>query len=455
LTSTSNDSLLVKILSSDRPLESVTVRGWVRTRRDAKGFSFVELNDGSTLKNLQIILDADTRGLLDPGDVQTGAALEVEGALSPSPGKGQRWELRAREAKILGKAEPGYPLQKKRHTDEFLRGIAHLRPRTNKYGALFRVRSETAYALHAFFRERSFFYLHSPVITGSDAEGAGELFRVGAAGDDPATGGFFGKPASLTVSGQLEAELFALALGRVYTFGPAFRAERSNTARHAAEFWMAEPEAAFFDLDMTMDLAEELVKHLVRWAMDESRDDLELFERFLEKGLFSRLEDLCGRAYERIPYFEAVRLLKESGRIFEHPPEHGSDIQTEHERFLTESYFKGPVFVYDYPAEIKPFYMRLSDDETTVRAMDLLVPRVGEIVGGSQREERLDKLLGRMDALGLSPESYWWYLDSRRYGGAPHSGFGLGFERLLMLITGIGNIRDVLPFPRTPGNLEF
>jgi asparaginyl-tRNA synthetase len=448
--------LIREILGSDGAREGVLARGWVRTRRDSRDFSFVELNDGSTINNLQVIINNETEGREALRDINTGAALECEGELAPSPGKGQKWELVARRVSVIGVAGEDYPLQKKRHTDEYLREIAHLRPRSNKYGAIFRVRSEAAFAIHSYFREMGFFYVHTPIITGSDAEGAGELFRVTTlSGDADPARDFFGKAASLTVSGQLEAELLAMALGRVYTFGPTFRAERSNTPRHAAEFWMVEPEAAFFDLEDDMDLAEGLLRYVVSWVLKHSQDDLALFDRFVEPGLIGRLEGLTGKPYARIPYSEAVKLLMESGQQFEYEPRHGSDIQTEHERFLAETYFKGPVFVVDYPKGIKPFYMRLAEDGESVRAMDLLVPRVGELVGGSQREERMDKLMERVSDLKLDPAAYWWYLDTRRHGACPHSGFGLGFERLLMLLTGASNIRDVIPFPRTPGSREF
>jgi asparaginyl-tRNA synthetase len=501
------------LVRSSSPIPHVLVRGWVKTRRDAKGFSFVELNDGSCLASLQLIVP---EGLLAPEelkDVSTGASVEAEGELAPSQGKGQQWEFLASRLKVLGAAGPDYPLQKKRHSDEFLREKAHLRARTNKFGAVFRLRSLCSYAVHAFFRERGFFYVHTPILTGNDCEGAGELFSVTAgrpgsggscggasdAGPHPSEGaakassqegaakassqegkpkasdgaeaaggpraskergggerpgGFFGRPAALTVSGQLEAELLALALGRVYTFGPTFRAENSNTPRHAAEFWMIEPEAAFFDLQDDMDLAEDFVKSVVASALRDGAEDLSLFDRFVEPGLTARLEGLLGAPWARVTYREAVGILASSGASFEFKPEYGADLQTEHEMFLCETHFKGPVFVSHYPASIKPFYMR-QEEGGTVGAMDLLVPKVGELVGGSQREERMPVLVARMEELGLDPEAYWWYLDSRRWGGAPHSGFGLGFERLIMLLTGIPNIRDVIPFPRTPGNLEF
>jgi asparaginyl-tRNA synthetase len=454
-----------RLLESAAASERVLVKGWVRTRRDSKGFSFLELNDGSCLKNLQVIVDEGLSSFAQLKDVTTGAALEVEGALVESPGAGQTWEVRAAALRLLGTADPEtYPLQKKRHTDEFLRTIAHLRPRTNKYGALFRIRSECAFAVHRFFRERGFYYLHTPIITGSDCEGAGEMFRVttlplcapaASEGEGPFGADFFGKEAGLTVSGQLEAELFACALGNVYTFGPTFRAENSNTPRHAAEFWMIEPEMAFADLADTMDLGEELVKSVTRQVMENCRDDLELFAKFVDKSLMPSLEAIVSEPYVRLPYAEAVDLLKRCGRSFEFPVDFGTDLQTEHERFLCEEHFKKPVIVHDYPREIKAFYMRLNDDGRTVAAMDLLVPRVGELIGGSQREERGDVLERRMLAAGLATENYWWYLDLRRYGTVPHAGFGLGFERFLMMITGVTNIRDVIPFPRTPKHLEF
>jgi asparaginyl-tRNA synthetase len=397
--------------------------------------------------------------------VTTGAAVEVTGALVASPGKGQRWELRATHVTLLGAADADtYPLQKKRHTDEFLRTIAHLRPRTNKYGALFRIRSESAFAVHTFFRDRGFYYLHTPIITGSDCEGAGEMFRVTTLPLDLPAGGqaaerfaddFFGKEAGLTVSGQLEAELFACALGNVYTFGPTFRAENSNTPRHAAEFWMIEPEMAFADLEDDMDLGEALVKSLVTHVMEHCAEDLELFARFVDPDLMRHLEAIAHASYVRMPYGEAIAILQHSGKAFEFPVDYGADLQTEHERYLTEEYCRKPVIVYNYPKAIKAFYMRLNDDGGTVAAMDLLVPRVGELIGGSQREERLDVLERRIQDMGLALENYWWYLDMRRFGSVPHAGFGLGFERFLMMVTGVTNIRDVIPFPRTPKHLEF
>ncbi len=457
-------SRISSLLSSKDPAGRVRIMGWVRTRRDAKDFSFIEVNDGSCLKNLQVIADAAMDGYDQVRRLTTGSAVEAAGKMTPSPGKGQAWELRADSLHIIGSAPDSFPLQKKRHGDEFLRTIAHLRPRTNKYGATFRIRSALAFAIHRFFKERGFFYIHSPIITGSDCEGAGELFRVTSLNlnDAPRAGGkidysqdFFGREANLTVSGQLSAEMFALALGDVYTFGPTFRAENSNTRRHAAEFWMVEPEMAFCDLTGNMDLAEELIRELTRAVMTECEEDLQLFARFVDKNLMHRLEQVSQRKFIRLPYREAVSILASADEPFQFPVDFGSDLQSEHERYLTEQHFQGPVILYDYPRTIKPFYMRLNDDRETVAAMDVLVPGIGEIIGGSQREERLDVLEARMEEAGLKPEEYWWYLDARRYGTAPHSGFGLGFERMLMLLTGAANIRDVIPFPRTPGSIEF
>jgi asparaginyl-tRNA synthetase len=455
---------IVKLLEAHNPIEKVLVKGWVRTRRDSKSFSFIELNDGSCLKNMQVIAIATLCNYEEIKKLSTGSAVVITGKLVESQGGGQRWEIQADTVDIVSHSSDTYPLQKKRHSDEFLRTIAHLRPRTNKYGAAFRIRSELAFAIHKFFRDRGFIYIHSPIITGSDCEGAGELFKVTAFDLDhiPKEDGitdflkdFFGKEASLTVSGQLSAEMFALALGDVYTFGPTFRAENSNTRRHAAEFWMVEPEMAFCNLEGNMDLAEELIKYLTTFVMEECRDDLELFTRYVNKKLMSTLENTAGSDYIRLPYAEAVAILTKSKQQFEFDITFGKELQSEHERYLTEIYYKNPVIVYDYPRDIKPFYMRLNDDNTTVAAMDVLVPSIGEIIGGSQREERLDVLLTRMSEMGLSTKDYWWYIDARMYGSVEHSGFGLGFERLLMIVTGIGNIRDVIPFPRTPNSLEF
>jgi asparaginyl-tRNA synthetase len=455
---------IFKLLKSDRAMDQVLIKGWVRTRRDSKGFSFIEVNDGSSLKNIQVVADEKLPNYEDIKKLTTGSALAVDGQLVESKGGGQKWEIQAGGVEVIHLAPEDFPLQKKRHTDEFLRTIAHLRPRTNKYGAAFRIRSEMAYGVHKFFRDRGFRYLHSPILTGSDCEGAGELFRVTTLdmnhpphkeGKADYQQDFFGKEANLTVSGQLSAEMFALALGDVYTFGPTFRAENSNTRRHAAEFWMVEPEMAFCDLDGNMDLGEALIRELTTYAMDECAEDLELFARWVDKTLLATLENIAQSDYIRLPYREAVDILNQSGKKFEYPVNFGNDLQTEHERFLTEDHFKKPVIVYDYPKSIKPFYMRVNDDEETVGAMDVLVPRIGEIIGGSQREERLDVLEARIDEMKMDKAPLWWYLDARRYGSVPHSGFGLGFERFLMMITGIRNIRDVIPFPRTPSNIEF
>lgn len=452
------------LMKSDKPRDNVLIKGWIRTRRDSKGFSFIEVNDGSCLKNIQVVADNSLCNYEDVKKLATGSAVAIIGNLEASMGAGQKWEMRAETIEILSLAPDTYPLQKKRHSDEFLRTIAHLRPRTNKYGAVFRIRSELSYAIHKFFRDRGFKYIHSPILTGSDCEGAGELFKVTTLDlmNPPTKDGavdysldFFGKEANLTVSGQLSAEMFALALGDVYTFGPTFRAENSNTRRHVAEFWMVEPEMAFCDLTGNMDLAEEMIKYLVTYLMEECFDDLELFAKFVDKGLMSTLRNVASSDYTRLSYEEAVEILSKSGEKFEFDIAFGKDLQSEHERYLTEHHFKNPVMVYDFPKNIKPFYMRLNDDNKTVAAMDVLVPKIGEIIGGSQREERLDVLETRINEMGLSKKNYWWYLDSRRFGTVPHSGFGLGFERLLMLATGTTNIRDVIPFPRTPNSIEF
>lgn len=449
-------------LHSLQSKENITLKGWVRTRRDSKGFSFLEINDGSCLKNIQVVVQWENIDKTTLAKLTTGASVIVLGDLVESPGKGQKWEVAAKEVLLVGEAPAdSYPLQKKRHSDEFLRTIAHLRPRTNKYGALNRVRSFLSFGIHKFFQEKGFFYIHTPILTGSDCEGAGEMFTVTTLDLNKAEGrvnwkeDFFGQEAHLTVSGQLEAEILACALGDVYTFGPTFRAENSNTPRHAAEFWMIEPEMAFADLIDDMNLAEEMLKWLVEYIEKVCADELELFGKFLDKDLFSRLESVKSEPFARVSYKEAIEILKKSKKNFEYPVEYGLDLQTEHERYLSEEYFKKPVFVFDYPKEIKAFYMRLNDDGQTVAAMDLLVPRVGELIGGSQREERLDVLKNRMEELGLPEEKYWWYLDLRRFGTVPHAGFGLGFERLIMFLTGVNNIRDVIPFPRTPNNLEF
>ena len=451
-------SLIKHVLRRDDPCDDLQVAGWVRTRRDSKAFSFIELNDGTCLGNLQIIADAAIPGYEAIAKMSTGAAVEVRGTLIASPAAGQRWEMHAASLRLIGEVAEDYPLQKKGHSTEFLRTIAHLRPRTNLYGAVFRMRSRLAFAVHRFFQERDFICVHTPIITASDCEGAGEMFRVTTLADDKIardTEYFFGKRAYLTVSGQLEGETFACALSNIYTFGPTFRAENSNTSRHAAEFWMIEPEVAFCDLAGDMDLAEALVQYLVREALENHAGDLAVFEKFVDKGLRERLEFVASRPFERIAYGEAVRLLEASGKSFEYPVAYGLNLQSEHERWLTEEHCKKPVTVFNYPKEIKPFYMRLNDDDKTVTAMDVLVPGIGEIVGGSQREERLDVLLDNFGKHGLDPGAYSWYVDLRKYGSVPHAGFGMGFERMLMFVTGMANIRDVIPFARTPGNCEF
>ncbi len=451
-------TLIKHVLASTEPRDEVTVKGWVRTRRDSKGFSFLELNDGSCLANLQTVVDAGTPGSEHLVHFTTGASAVITGKLVASPAQGQKWELRATRVELVGTADASYPLQKKGHTAEFLRTIAHLRPRSNLYGAVFRVRSRLAFAVHQFFQQRDFVYVHTPIITASDCEGAGEMFRVTSLKgniDEKPQSDFFGKRAYLTVSGQLEGETFACALSNIYTFGPTFRAENSNTARHAAEFWMIEPEMAFCDLQGDMDLGEEFIKAMARYAQEHCAEDLALFAKFVDKGLPERLKFVIERPFVRVPYTEAVELLKKSGKKFEYPVEYGLNLQSEHERFLTEEHFKSPVTVFNYPREIKPFYMRLNYDGKTVTAMDVLVPGIGEVIGGSQREERLDQLLENLKTHHLKPEDYWWYVDLRRYGSVPHAGFGLGFERLLMFLTGVWNIRDVIPFARTPGNAEF
>jgi asparaginyl-tRNA synthetase len=455
---------IVTLLKSKTPAEDMLLKGWIRTRRDSKAFSFLEINDGSCLKNIQVIANDSLPNYDEIKKLTTGSAVVVGGELVESQGGGQKWEVTATRVDIISLAPENFPLQKKRHTDEYLRTIAHLRPRTNKYGAAFRMRSEMSFAVHQFFRDRGFRYVHTPILTGSDCEGAGELFKVTALdlenlpqkeGKTDYLQDFFAKEANLTVSGQLSAEMFCLALGDVYTFGPTFRAENSNTRRHAAEFWMIEPEMAFCDLQDNMDLAEELIKYLTSYVMRECADDLELFAKWVDKSLMQTLENTATSNYIRLPYRDAVEILQKSGRKFEYEVGFGKDLQTEHERFLTEEHFKKPVIVYDYPKTIKPFYMRLNDDDETVAAMDVLVPNIGEIIGGSQREERLAVLEARMVETGMEKNSYGWYLESRKFGTVPHSGFGLGFERLLMLVTGISNIRDVIPFPRTPGSIDF
>jgi asparaginyl-tRNA synthetase len=460
-----NSTSVKDALNKTSPVASILVQGWVRTRRDSKDFSFIELNDGSCLRNLQIIAKNSLTNYADVQRLMTGAAIAVRGELVASQGKGQSWEIVADKIDIVGPSDDSYPLQKKGHTPEFLREIAHLRPRSNLFGCVFRVRSRLAFAIHQFFQERGFVYVHTPIITGSDCEGAGELFRVTTIevknpprtkeGEIDYARDFFARQTFLTVSGQLEAEAFACALSKVYTFGPTFRAENSNTSRHANEFWMVEPEMAFTDLNGNMDLAEQIVKYLIYDIQSTCEEELGLFAKFVDKDLIARLDFVIERPFQRLTYTDAIALLKKSGEKFEFPVEYGLNLQSEHERWLTEKHFKCPVTVFNYPKEIKPFYMRLNDDDKTVTAMDLLVPGIGEIVGGSQREERLDVLEANMRRHDLDPADYKWYLDLRRYGTVPHSGFGLGFERMLMFITGVANIRDVIPFARTPGSAEF
>lgn len=446
--------------------KEVQISGWVRTNRNSNKFGFIELNDGSCFKSIQVVYEEQyIHNFSEISRVSIASGLTVRGTLVMTPESKQPFEIKAAEVVVEAGSAPDYPLQKKRHSLEFLREIAHLRPRSNTFSAVFRVRSLVAYAIHRFFQEQNFVYVHAPIITGSDAEGAGEMFRVTTLDLDspPRTEDgkvddsqdFFGKATNLTVSGQLEAEAFALAFRKVYTFGPTFRAENSNTSRHASEFWMIEPEVAFADLSDNMDLAEEMIKYIVRFIMEKAPQEMAFFNEFVDKGLLDRLGNLVESDFQRITYTEAIDLLKKSGESFQYPVEWGIDLQTEHERYITEKIFKKPVFVTDYPKEIKAFYMRLNDDEKTVAAMDLLVPGVGEIVGGSQREERYDILLDRIREAGLAEEEYSWYMDLRKYGGVKHAGYGLGFERIIMYITGVSNIRDVLPFPRTPKSAEF
>ncbi len=443
----------------------VSVMGWVRTRRGNKYVQFVALNDGSTIRNLQIVFDMNRFSDEQLKAVTTGSSIHVTGKLVESQGKGQSVEVQADTLVIFGTADETYPLQKKGHTLEFLREKAHLRPRTNTFGAVLRVRSALAFAIHKFFQEKGFFYLNTPLITASDCEGAGAMFQVTTLplNDLPRTDDgavdysrdFFGKPTALTVSGQLEGELGATALGAIYTFGPTFRAENSNTPRHLSEFWMIEPEMAFYDIDDNMELAEEFVKYCISYALDKCREDIEFLAEHYDKGLIERLEGVLAQGFVRLTYTEGVEILEKSGRKFEFPVHWGTDLQSEHERYLVEEHFKRPVILTDYPKEIKAFYMKQNPDGRTVRAMDVLFPNIGEIIGGSEREADYDKLLGRIEELGIPMKDMWWYLDTRRFGTVPHSGFGLGFERLVLFVTGMTNIRDVIPFPRTPNNAEF
>jgi asparaginyl-tRNA synthetase len=457
---------IAEILRNGQPETTTTVKGWVRTKREQKTFTFVEINDGSSMNGLQVVLNSDLPGYdAKIKQLNTGASLEVEGKLVPSMGKGQRIEMQATALTVYGESDPEtYPLQKKRHSFEFLRDIGHLRARTNTIGAVFRVRNACATAIHQFFQERGFLWAHTPILTASDCEGAGEMFTVTRFDLDnlPKQDGkvdysqdFFGKPTYLTVSGQLEAEIMAMAFTDVYTFGPTFRAENSNTSRHLAEFWMVEPEMAFCDLQGDMDLAESFLRYVFKYVMEHCAEDMEFFNQRIDDSVLATAENMINSEFARITYSEAIEQLQKASKTFEYPVAWGLDLQSEHERYLAEELFKRPTIVTNYPTEIKAFYMRLDEDGKTVSAMDILAPKIGEIIGGSQREERLDVLERRIKEVGLSPESYWWYLDLRRYGSVPHAGFGLGFERLVQFMTGMTNIRDVIPFPRTPLNVEF
>ena len=458
-------SKIKDIFAREQSGGDVLVQGWVKTRRSSKSVTFVQITDGSTMQDLQIVVDESNPSHESASGLTTGCSVSVEGVLVESPGQGQKYEVQASSLTVLGESDPdSYPLQKKRHSPEFLREIAHLRPRTNTFSAMARVRNSVAYAIHTFFQERGFQFIQTPIITASDAEGAGSMFQVTTLdlNDVPKNAGkvkhevdFFGKPAFLTVSGQLEAEIFAMALSDVYTFGPTFRAENSNTSRHLAEFWMVEPEVAFCQLDGLTELAEDFLKYLCGHVLDKCPEDMAFFNKFYDDSTIATLEGIANSQFERITYTEAVKMLQESGEKFEYPVTWGIDLQSEHERYLTETKIQRPVIVTDYPKGIKAFYMRLNDDDETVRAMDVLVPRIGEIIGGSQREERRDVLEARMSESGISHDEYSWYLDLRSFGTVPHSGFGLGFERTVQFVTGVSNIRDVIPFPRTPGSAEF
>ncbi len=445
--------------------KEVFIEGWVRTLRASNKFGFIEVNDGTYFSNLQVVFDDQMENFKEISKYSISSAISVKGTLVKTEGAKQPFEIHAKEIVLEADSDKDYPLQKKRHTFEYLRTIAHLRPRSNTFNAVFRVRSLTAYAIHKFFQERNFVYVHTPIITGSDAEGAGEMFRVTTLDfeNPPLTEDkkidfsedFFGKETHLTVSGQLQGEAYALAFRNIYTFGPTFRAENSNTTRHAAEFWMIEPEIAFADLTDNRNLAEDMMKYIINYVMENAPEEMKFFNSFIDKGLIARLENIVNSKFGCITYTEAIDLLKKSKENFQYPVEWGMDLQTEHERYISEKVFKGPVFVIDYPKDIKAFYMRLNDDEKTVAAMDLLVPGVGEIIGGSQREERLDVLERKIEEMGMDKEDYWWYLELRKYGGVKHAGYGLGFERAIMYLTGMTNIRDVIPFPRTVGSAEF
>ena len=461
-------NILVKSLyrnTSDYLNKEISITGWIRTLRASNAFGFIEINDGSFFKNIQVVFDNKLSNFKEISKLPISSSLKVIGTLVETPNAKQPFEIQAKEIVIEGMSDSDYPLQKKRHTFEYLRTIAHLRPRSNAFSAVFRVRSVAAYAIHKFFQDKGFVYTNTPILTGSDCEGAGEMFRVTTLdlNNTPKTEDgcvdyskdFFGKETNLTVSGQLNAETFALAFRDVYTFGPTFRAENSNTARHAAEFWMVEPEISFADLEDDMQLAEEMLTYVIKYVMKECPEEIEFFNKFIDKGLVERLNHVANSDFARVTYTEAIEILEKCGKEFEYPVEWGIDLQTEHERYLTEEHFKRPLFVTDYPKDIKAFYMRMNDDNKTVAAMDLLVPGIGEIIGGSQREERLDLLKKRMAELNLNEEDYWWYLELRKYGETKHAGYGLGFERLIMYITGMTNIRDVIPFPRTTGQSEF
>jgi asparaginyl-tRNA synthetase len=461
-------SILIRSLyrhTDDFLSKEITIAGWIRTLRSSNAFGFIEINDGSFFKNIQVVFDDKLGNFKEISKLPINSSISVVGTLVATPDAKQPFEIQATEVIIEGMSNSDYPLQKKRHTFEYLRSIAHLRPRSNAFSATFRVRSVAAFAIHKFFQEQSFVYTHTPIITGSDCEGAGEMFRVTTLdpkspelnkdGSIDYSKDFFGKETNLTVSGQLNAECFALAFRNVYTFGPTFRAENSNTTRHAAEFWMIEPEIAFADLQDDMELAESMLKYVIQYVMDECPEEMNFFNQFIDKGLLERLNHVVSSDFAKVTYTEAVEILQNCGNKFDYDVAWGIDLQTEHERYLTEKHFKKPLFVTDYPKDIKAFYMRMNDDNKTVAATDLLVPGIGEIIGGSQREERLDVLKNRMSELGLNEEDYWWYLELRKYGETKHAGFGLGFERLIMYITGMTNIRDVIPFPRTPGTSEF
>ena len=452
------------IFKSPENYKEVRIEGWIRTIRDSKNFGFIELNDGTFQKNVQVVFENDLSNFEEVRKYSTGSAITVTGDLLLTPEAKQPFEIKASKIVLEAPSDPSYPLQKKRHSMEYLRTIAHLRPRTNTFSAVFRVRSLAAYAIHKFFTERGFIYAHPPIITASDAEGAGELFKVTTLnleniekvdGKTDYSKDFFARSAYLTVSGQLEAEIFALAFKKTYTFGPTFRAENSNTARHASEFWMIEPEFAFADINDNMDLAEDMIKYIVNYVLENAGEEMEFFNSFVEKGLLEKLDNVVNSEFGRINYTEAVDILMKNNDNFEYPVKWGTDIQTEHERYLSEKIFKRPVFAVNYPKEIKAFYMRMNEDNKTVAAMDLLVPGIGELIGGSQREERLEYLEKRMDEMGIHKDNMWWYLELRKYGGVKHSGYGLGFERLIMYLTGMSNIRDVIPFPRTPKNADF